>query len=120
MMKIEFKFDSDQDKPGGILVYKAKSNTRSNHQSSIDRIIEDTLKIMRLLVAWKIERSGELDVNMALVEYGDELVLDEDKLANLYDKINDIPSGYRHTWLMYDNTVLKVTLTHSEVRKKNY
>jgi hypothetical protein len=117
IMKIEFRYDLDQDKPRGILMYKAQRKTRSNHRASIDKLIEDALETMRLLVTWKIECSGELKVNIMLVEYGDEIVLNEDKLAQLYEKVNDIPSSYisRHTWLMYDNTVLMVV--HKVVQK---
>jgi hypothetical protein len=58
-------------------------------------------------VTWNIKRSGKPKVNIMLVEYDDELVLNEDKLAQLYGKINDISSGNSSFgWLMYDNTVL--------------
>jgi hypothetical protein len=116
MMKCDLKFDFDQDTLEGILMYEMQreENTRSNHQSSINttyaEVIEEASKMTRLLVAWKIDRSGESKVRIILVECDDSLVLNEDKLAQLHKKANNIPSSYHsRTWLMYDNTVLKAT-----------
>jgi hypothetical protein len=113
MMTIDFRFNPDQDESGGILMYEIqrKNNVKSDHQANIDtisaKVIEVASKMMRLLVTWKIKRSGKPKVNIMLVEYDDELVLNEDKLAQLYGKINDISSGNSSFgWLMYDNTVL--------------
>jgi hypothetical protein len=126
MMKIDFRFDSDQDEPGGILMYKVqrKETTRSDHQFSIDaisaKVIEEVTKRIRLLVAWKIERSGKPKVNIILVECDNETVLDKDKLAQLYDKIDNQPSRHyefsERTWLMYPNTVLETAywVVHEE------
>jgi hypothetical protein len=109
VMKINFRFDLNQDEPRGILMYalQRKSNTRSNCQSSIDtEDIEETLKMMRLLIVWKIDRSGWPKTDIILVEYDNELVLNEDKLAQLYDKIFDIPPRPRiHNWLMCNTTL---------------
>jgi hypothetical protein len=116
MMKYDLKFDFDQDTLEGILMHEIqrKENERSNHQSSINtaytKTIEEASKMTRLLVAWKIDRSGGSKVRIILVECDDKLVLNEDKLAQLYEKINDIPPGYHAiTWLMCDNTVLETT-----------
>jgi hypothetical protein len=116
VMKYDLKFDFDQDTLEGILMYeiRRKENARYSHQSSINttyaEVIEEASRMTRLLVAWKIERSGESKVRIILVECDDKLVLNEDKLAQLYEKINDIPPGYHAiTWLMYDNTVLEAT-----------
>jgi hypothetical protein len=116
MMKIGFSFGLDQDEFGGILMYEVqrKRNTVSDHQSSIDtiyaKVIEEALKRMQLLVAWKIKHFEEPKVNIMLVEYDNELVLREDKLAQLYERVNDIPFGHNPSrWLMYDNTALRVT-----------
>jgi metal-responsive CopG/Arc/MetJ family transcriptional regulator len=108
-MKIDFKFDLDQDKPGGILVYKVqrKGNTRSNHRS---KVIDEALRMMRLLVTWRIKSSGHPKVRVMLVEYNNESTLNEDELVQLYEAVNNIPLGYdtsHFTWLMCDNTVLK-------------
>jgi hypothetical protein len=93
---------------------RRKRNRRSDHQSSINtayaKVIEEASKMTRLLVAWKIDRSGGSKVRIILVECDDKLVLNEDKLAQLYKRVNDIPSGYHAiTWLMCDNTVLETT-----------
>jgi hypothetical protein len=119
VMKIGFSFDPDQDEFRGILMYemRRKGNTRSNHQSSTDtiytKVIEEASKMMRLLVTWKIERSGEPKVNIILAEYDSMFAISEDKLAYLYDKINDQfarrYSSLGYTWLMYDNTMWVVT-----------
>jgi hypothetical protein len=126
MINIGFRFDLDQDEPGGILMYKVqrKRNTESDHQSSTDitssEAVEDTSKTMLLLVAWKIEHSEGLGVRILLVEHDNRLVLNEDKLAQLYNKVNDIPSGLhgwahkydgilKSTWLMCNNIVLRAT-----------
>jgi hypothetical protein len=119
VMKIGFSFDPDQDEFRGILMYemRRKGNTRSNHQSSTDtiytKVIEEASKMMRLLVTWKIERSGEHKVNIILAEYDSMFAISKDKLAYLYDKINDQfarrYSSLVYTWLMYDNTMWVVT-----------
>jgi hypothetical protein len=139
-MKIGFRFDLDQDDPGGILMYKLrrKRNERFDHQSIIDtiyaKVIEEASKMMQLLVTWKIERLEEPNVNIMLVEYGNESALNEDKLIQLYDKVNDIHfysleetffdhdslsfDSSRHTWLMCDNTVLAVP--YKVVREEDF
>jgi hypothetical protein len=115
MMKIDFKFDHDQDALKGISMYEIRRNTRSGHQSNIDTIsaeaTEDTLKIMRLLVTWKIGRSEKPKVNVVLVECSNDLLLSEDKLVQFYDRVNDIPSCHSAsgcTWLMCGDTALAV------------
>jgi hypothetical protein len=114
IMKIGFRFDLNQDEFGGILMYEVQRKGKSNQQPSTNTIsskaVEDTSKMMRLLVTWRIERSGELEVDIMLVEHDNKLVLDRDKLALLYNKINDWFFRYNifhHTWLMCDNTALE-------------
>jgi hypothetical protein len=119
MMKIGLRFKFDQDETGGILMYKMqrKENAKPNHQSTTDTIsakaVEDASKMMRLLVAWKIERSGKSKVHIMLVEHDSELVLNEAKLAQLYNKIDDEFSRHydfsRSTWLVSNNIVLETT-----------
>jgi hypothetical protein len=127
IMKISFRFDIDQDESSGILMYEAqrKGNTRFGHQSNVDpiyaKVIEEALKVMRLLVTWKVKRSWGPKVNIMLVEYDNGFALNEDKLAQLYEKANDIPSGcnlYGCAWLMCDNTTLDVT--NEEVEKPDF
>jgi hypothetical protein len=127
VMKIDFRPDFDQDTPGGILIYKVqrKRNAGSNHQSNIDniydRVIEETSERIRLLIAWKIKRSEKPKVKIVLVEYDNHFVLNESKLAQLYDKFDIIPSSYyENTWSMYDNTVLKTTygVIHEDLELK--
>jgi hypothetical protein len=119
-MTTGFRFDPDQDEPGGILMYEVRrSYARSSYQSRIDiiyaRAIEEASKMMRLLVAWKIERSGEPKVDVMLVEYNNESVLNEDKLAQLYNKIDSMPSGHNPSeWLMYDNITLEAAYAVTE------
>jgi hypothetical protein len=117
VMRTEFRFDPDQDEPGGILVCKVrrKSNATSDRQTSVDtiyaRVIEEAANMMLLLVTWKIEHLDEPKVNIILVEYDNELVLNEDKLAQLYDKNNVIPfkcNRFRGTtWLMCGDAKIK-------------
>jgi hypothetical protein len=127
IMKAGFRFDVDQDKSGGALMYEMqrKGNTKSDHQPRTDatstKAVEDTQKMMKLLVTWKITYSEGLSlrVRMMLVEHDNELVLNEDELAQLYDKVNSIPTGvytffiydgiFKSTWLACDNTVLETT-----------
>jgi hypothetical protein len=123
-MKIDFKLDHDQDVFEGISVYEIQRNTRSGYQSSIDttptEAAENPLRIMRLLVIWKIERSKRPKVNVVLVEYDNGLVLDEDKLAQLYYKVNDIAFGYdpsESRWLMYDDDDAALTAGREVIRK---
>jgi hypothetical protein len=122
VMKVEFRFDSDQDVFEGILMCKVRRerDIRFNQQSSTNtiytKVIEEASKMMQLLVTWKIERLGRLKVNVILIEYDDGLVLNEDKLKQLYDKVNNIPTNYNESkWLMCDNTVLEVA--HKAVHK---
>jgi hypothetical protein len=101
------------------LMYKMqrKENAKPHHQSTTDTIsakaVEDASKMMRLLVAWKIERSGKSKVHIMLVEHDSELVLNEAKLAQLYNKIDDEFSRHydfsRSTWLVSNNIVLETT-----------
>jgi hypothetical protein len=114
-MKIGFSFGLDK-LPGGILMYEMqrKASARSNHQSSTDtKTIEDISKMTRLLVAWKIEDTEEPKVYMISVEHDNELILNEDKLAQLYVNVNDqFSERYnpsRHTWLVYDDIVMEAT-----------
>jgi hypothetical protein len=125
MMKIGFRFDLEQDEPGGILIYKVQRNTKSDHQSSTDttsaEAVEDTSKIMQFLVTWKVTCSWKMIIAFTmLVEHSNELVLDEDKIAHLYDKVNDMPiemyklfsrydGVFKSTWLICDKTVLEAT-----------
>jgi hypothetical protein len=107
MMKIDFRFDPTQDEPGGILIYEMqrKGNARSDHQSS--QVIENALKMIRLLIIWKMKRSGRPKVNTILVEYDNEFVLNEDKLVQLYNKMDIISSNYyKSTWFICDHVVL--------------
>jgi hypothetical protein len=118
MMKIDFNFGLDK-LPGGILMYKVqrKGNTESDYQSNIDITLAETVgdmsKMMRLLVVWEIERFGESRVRIVLVEHDNKLILNEDKLAKLYDKVNkQFSRSYnpsRYSWLVSANTVLKTT-----------
>jgi hypothetical protein len=105
-MKFDFRFDPDQDESGGILMYEIqrKENAKSNQPS---KIIEEAPKTIRLLVIWKTKHLKEPKLSVILVEYDNKLVLNENKLAQLYEKFNDIPANYyRNTWLMWDNITL--------------
>jgi hypothetical protein len=118
VMKIGFSFGLDK-LPGGILMYEVqrKGNTESDYRPSIDttftETVRDTSKIMRFLVIWKIEYFGEPRIHIVLVEHDHEFVLNEDKLAKLYDKVNEQFSrsyiSSKYTWLVSANTVLKTT-----------
>jgi hypothetical protein len=119
MMKIEFRFDLGQYESRGILMYEVrkKGNEVSNHQSDIDimhvKLTEKVSKMMRLLVTWKVERLKKPSVHIMLIEHNNNLVLNEDKLAKLYDKINDRSSRYdnpsRCAWLICNNAALVAT-----------
>jgi hypothetical protein len=127
MVKIDLRFSLDK-LPGGILMYKVqrKGNTKLDHQSHTDttsiEAVEDASKMMRLLVAWKIESSDKLRARIMPVEHSNELVLNEDRLAQLYEKIDGQSyrrySFFKSTWLVYDNTVLKVT--YEAVQKEDF
>jgi hypothetical protein len=114
--KIGFQFSLLDKLPGGILIYEVqrKGNTGTDHQPNTDttsaKVVEDTSKMMRLLVTWRIERFGEPKVHIVLAEHDSGLVI-EDKLVQLYDKIDDQFSRRNNTskstWLVCDNTVLE-------------
>jgi hypothetical protein len=115
VIKIDLYFD--QDDARGIMMCKMqrKSNTRSNHQYNH----EETSKVIQFLVAWKITPFW-VDEKIILVEHDDQLVINEDKLARLYDKVKNIPaSDIISTWLIDDNKVLKVTCDRS-IHKTNH
>jgi hypothetical protein len=117
IMKVDFRFDLEQNGSGGILAYEVqrKGNIGSDHQPSTDttstETVEDTSKMMRFLMAWEIERLREPKVHIMLIEYDNEFALNEDKLAQLYGKIDDqLSRRYRaskSTWLVSDNTVME-------------
>jgi hypothetical protein len=104
-IKIGFQFDK---LPGGILMcaVQSKRTTKSHTET-----IEDTSKMIQLLVVWKIENPNKPKVYAILVEH--ELVLDEDRLALLYENIDDQLSkcydASKYTWLVCDNTALVAT-----------
>jgi hypothetical protein len=125
MTKISFGFDINQDKLRGILVYKVqrKINTGSGHQSSIDttytKVVEETSKLMWLLVTWEIGHLEKPKINIMLIEHGNESILNEDKLAQLDDTVHNVPFGhncFRCTWLMYNNIALEAA--YELVRKE--
>jgi hypothetical protein len=126
VMKIGARFDLSQDKSEGILMCEVQKseNTEANHQSNTDTTFTETVenisKIMRFLATWEIKSPGRATIRIILAEHDSELVLNEAELAQLYNKINDIPSDvyswilkydgiYKSTWLMHDNTVLEAT-----------
>jgi hypothetical protein len=90
--KISLNFDLDE-LPSGILMYELqrKGNSESGCQSIANNIfteaIENTPKMMRLLVTWEIKNSGELSARAVLVEHDRNFVLNEDKLKQLYQKM---------------------------------
>jgi hypothetical protein len=115
IMKIGFRLDLIQNEPGGILIYEMqiRGNAGSNRQSSIDTIyakaMKETLKKMGLLVAWKIKRSKWHKAKITPTEYDNELVLNEDELAQLYNNVYNIPTGhsiFRETWLLCNDITL--------------
>jgi hypothetical protein len=114
MVKASFRFGLDQDEPEGILMYEVQrnGNANSDHQPNTDTtstgITEDASKMMRLIVAWKINHSLKFNVRMVLVEHDNELVLDEDKLEQLHKKVNDIPSE-EYDLLSKYNSIFKST-----------
>jgi hypothetical protein len=118
MMMISFQFGLDK-LPGGILMYgvQRKGNIESDHQFSTDatsiEAVEDTSKITRLLVAWKIEHFGEPKVYIVLVEHDKDLEWDEDKLRWLHQKcwhpLNAWINPTRNNWLLDDGAVLETT-----------
>jgi hypothetical protein len=126
MMKIGFRLDPDQDESVGILMYKVqrKESVKFDHLPSTDitpiKTVEDTSEIMRLLVVWKIKHHDMPKIHIALVKHGNNLVLNEDKLVHLHDKIYDILRlyTYKRTWLMSDNAILAAT--HELVYKEDF
>jgi hypothetical protein len=118
IVKTGFKFGLDK-LPGGIFVCEVqrKGNIEFDHYSSADTTftedVENISETMRLLVAWKINYLWWPNVQIVLIVYGNELVLNEDKLTQLYSKIDD-QFFERHdasesTWLVCDDTVLEIT-----------
>jgi hypothetical protein len=69
-----------------------KGNAASNYPSNIDtiytKVVEEASKMMKLLVTWESKHSKKPIVNVMFIEY--ESVVNEDKLMQLYDKINSI------------------------------
>jgi hypothetical protein len=126
VMKIGARFDLSQDKSEGILMCEVQrsESMETDYQSNTDttstEIIESTSKIMRFLATWEIKSPGRATIRIILAEHDSELALDGAKLAQLYNKVNDIPIGvynwilkydsiYKWAWLIHDNTVLEAT-----------
>jgi hypothetical protein len=126
VMKVSFGSNPGRDESGGILMYEVqkRESIRLARQSSVStiyaKVIKEASKRIRLLVAWKMKRSGQLKISIMLIEYDNVHTLNEDKLAQLYDKVNDIFSEHRrsskHTCLIYDNTALNIA--YEIVRKE--
>jgi hypothetical protein len=115
MMKFDFRINLDQDVSGGILMYeiRRKGNIGSDHPSNNDTtyatVIEEASKMIRLLVFWKIKQHEDPGAGVILVEHDNELVLNEDKMAQLCENVNDMPSdNYRYMWSMGNNTELSI------------
>jgi hypothetical protein len=124
IMKTGFRFDPEQNEPGGILMYEVqrKESEISDPQSGIDtiytKVIKKVSKMMRLLITWNIKHLEEPKVHIMLIEYGDESIPDEDRLAQLYNKINSMLLNHnRCMWLVRDCEALKTTY---EVVQKEY
>jgi hypothetical protein len=110
VIKIDLEFDLAE--PGGILV-QVQKNASPNHQYS--KVIEEALKMMQLLVTWRVERFGEPKANIMLVEYDNRLIQHEDRLVQLYNKVKDVLFSHSSPrWLMCDNTALKVAYEASQ------
>jgi hypothetical protein len=97
---------------------------RYNHQSSAGitsaEAVEGTLKMMQLLMVWKIVCPWGFGTRIVLVEHDDKLVLNEAKLRQLYDKVDNMSSELynwirkyddisKSTWLMHGNTALEIS-----------
>jgi hypothetical protein len=127
MMKIDFNFGLDK-LPGGILMYEVQrergvmSDRQPNADATPTEVVEDTSKTMRLLVVWEIEHFGEPRVYIVLVKHDNELEWDEDKLAKLYDKVNEQFSSHynssRYAWLVRDDIVLETA--YEVVQKESF
>jgi hypothetical protein len=110
VMEVEFKLDFEYDTLEGILMYKVqrKSTAISDHQYG--KVIEEASKVIRFLVAWKIESCRVCEEKIILIEYDDKFDMSENRLAQLYEKVKNIPASYyENVWLICDNTVLKST-----------
>jgi hypothetical protein len=118
MTKIGFRFGSER-LPSGILIYelRRKGNVEPDYRLDVGIIslepIEDISRIMQLLVIWKFDPSEEVTIHVMLVEHSNELTLNEDKLEQLYNKIdNQLPKhsdSRKRTWLVTASEVLAVT-----------
>jgi hypothetical protein len=118
VIKASYRFGLDK-LPGGILMCEVqrKGYIESDHQLNADttstEAVENVSEIMRLLVIWKINILWWPRIQIVLAEHDNELLLSEDKLTQLYSKVNEQFFG-RHdaaenTWLVCNNTVLETT-----------
>jgi hypothetical protein len=114
IMTVGFRSNLNQGESSGILMYelRRKSSEGSDHQSDVDVIsakdIEEVLKMTRLLVTWEIKYLEEPKVDAMLVEYDNGLVLDEDRLAKLYEKVNGMPFEV-YKWVCVHSVVFERT-----------
>jgi hypothetical protein len=108
IMRNILEFNSEEDMLEGALVYRAQ---RRQHTKS-NKLIQDELKRIQLLVAWRIERRGGVHVRALLVEYDKEL--DKDKLRKLHQKYWHLLKAQIHpignNWVLNNTSVLMTTV----------
>jgi hypothetical protein len=98
VIRNRIEFDSEQGMMEGALAYKIQ---RWQHVEP-DELIQDKLKGVHLLVAWRGERTKGLNVHVLLVEHDREF--DKDKLKMLHQK-------YWHSLDTWFNTIRSYRLS---------
>jgi hypothetical protein len=101
---------------GALICRLRKKGTNPDQQSDTDttNIDKNWSNHVQLLVGWKLERFKEPRVYMLLVEHGEKLVWDKDKLSEQHNefrgRLNAHHGSIESTWLMEDNSVLRLAL----------
>jgi hypothetical protein len=119
-MQAGFNIDLAQEEPIGALMYKLQ---RKNTDQPDEKAISNEEAICtRLVMIWKVYRSGEFHIVSFLIEHDKDCIWDKDKLIKLVKRrklFNIQYTSFEDTWLMHDNTVLMTSLNVTR-KEKHY
>jgi hypothetical protein len=108
-MRSSFAFCDSNDCSKGVLIYRLQR--RQTHESTESG--EDTSSSAHLLVIWQVLEHLGLYADVLLIKHDEELDWNKIDLMSLhrenFGRLKQFPDPAKETWLMNDNTTLKVT-----------
>jgi hypothetical protein len=120
--KMQFEINTTQDEFEGVLLYKLQRNVASDDQNNRNTRTKNEAKCVYIFVAWKV-KDAEPFVRVALVEHTKNIVWNEDKMKELYEKncggLKKYNDSISDTWIIDDYMTLK-TMFEIEDLEKNF